>query len=297
MRMDHHHTAAAKRALQPHAAIVCQASRLELEWCVYAVGASGTSLVGSLSSMNATVQAILDLLRVVDEQRALRALDAVLEERVRAVKHYQHARFKHAYADLLATPRYANAALFFLEELYGPNDFSKRDAQFKRVVPALVRLFPHELVVTVQTLGELHALSETLDTAMGRAIPSTAVDLASYAVAWQSVGRPADRENQIMLMRRVGDALDGYTRNPLLRHSLRLMRGPARVAGLPELQKFLESGFDTFREMRGAKEFLDTVVQREREIAAFLFSAAARDPSALSDPRCAARLFPPQAAP
>jgi hypothetical protein len=40
------------------------------------------------------------------------------------------------------------------------------------------------------------------------------------------------------------------------------------------LQAFLESGFDTFREMRGAREFLDIVVRRERAIAASLFSPA-----------------------
>jgi len=127
-------------------------------------------------------------------------------------------------------------------------------------------------IPTVQTLGELHALSERLDTAMGRSVPDGPVDLAAYVKAWQAVSKPAEREAQIMLMRRVGDALDAYTRNPFLRHSLRLMRGPARVAGLPELQAFLESGFDTFREMRGAGEFLDIVVQRERAIAASLFS-------------------------
>ena len=32
--------------------------------------------------------------------------------------------------------RYAGAARFFLDELYGPGDFSQRDAQFARVVPA-----------------------------------------------------------------------------------------------------------------------------------------------------------------
>jgi hypothetical protein len=225
----------------------------------------------SLGLMNAQIQAILDLLRQVDEQRAQRAADPALALRVRAIKHYQHERFQHTYADLLALPRFAKATRFFLEELYGPADFTRRDTQFKRVVPGLVRLFPHEVVLTVQTLGELHALSETLDTAMGRAAPGSTVDLAAYAAAWQAVGRPAEREQQIALMRRVGDALDGYTRNPLLRHSLRLMRGPARLAGLPELQAFLEAGFDTFRQMRGAKEFLDTVVTREREIAALLF--------------------------
>jgi hypothetical protein len=223
--------------------------------------------------MNAQVETILELLRQVDEQRAQRAADPALAARVQAVKHYQHERFQHTYADLLAMPRYAKATRFFLEELYGPEDFTRRDTQFKRVVPGLVRLFPREVVMTVQTLGELHALSETLDTAMGRVVPPGPVDLAGYIAAWQAVGRPADREAQILLMRRVADALDVYTRNPLLRHSLRLMRGPARLAGLPQLQAFLEAGFDTFREMRGAQEFLDTVVQRERALAAWLFSA------------------------
>ena len=80
-----------------------------------------------------------------------------------------------------------------------------------------------------------------------------------------------------MLTRRVADALDVYTRNPLLRHSLRLMRGPARLAGLAQLQGFLESGFDTFRAMRGAQQFLDTVVQRERAVADWLFGFAPGD--------------------
>ena len=227
--------------------------------------------------MKPRAETILDLLRQVEEQRAQRAADGALAARVQAIKHYQHGRFQHTYADLLAQPRYAKATNFFLEELYGPEDFTRRDAQFKRVIPALVRLFPAEVVLTVETLGQLHALSEVLDTAMARLVPPGAVDLATYAAAWQQVGRPTDRERQIVLMRRVADALDVYTRNPLLRHSLRLMRGPARLAGLAQLQGFLESGFDTFRAMRGAQQFLDTVVQRERAVADWLFGFAPGD--------------------
>jgi hypothetical protein len=255
------------------AAIVWRGAAPTLETRLYAAAAP----LGSLWFMNAQAQAILDLLSQVDAQRARRAADPALASRVRAVKHYQHERFQHTYGDLLAQPRYADATRFFLEELYGPEDFTRRDTQFKRVVPALVRLFPREVVLTVQTLGELHALSETLDTAMGEALPGEPVDLAAYIVAWQRTGQPGERDRQIALMRRVGDALDGYTRNPLLRHSLRLMRGPARLAGLPELQTFLEAGFDTFRAMRGAQHFLDTVVRREQAIAAWLFSATASE--------------------
>ena len=144
----------------------------------------------------------------------------------------------------------------------------------------LVRLFPLEIVGTVMSLGELHALSEQFDTAMGAVIDGPAIDDSQYAEAWRRVGRPADRERQIMLMMAVGSALDRYTRNPLLRTSLRLMRGPASAAGLGVLQAFLERGFDTFRDMRGAQEFLATVTRRERELAARLFAGGtALDPA------------------
>jgi len=50
------------------------------------------------------------------------------------------------------------------------------------------------------------------------------------------------------------------------------MRTPARIAGLGELQRMLESGFDTFRAMHGADEFIATIESRERALAADLFA-------------------------
>jgi len=50
---------------------------------------------------------------------------------------------------------------------------------------------------------------------------------------------------------------------------------------LGALQSFLESGFDTFRAMHGASEFLAQIETRERAFAASLFRAAAGDAAAL----------------
>jgi hypothetical protein len=47
------------------------------------------------------------------------------------------------------------------------------------------------------------------------------------------------------------------------------------MAGLGELQAFLERGFDAFRTMPDASEFLDFVVSREREFSSALFSGGA----------------------
>ncbi len=225
--------------------------------------------------MTPTGQAILDQLHIVERLRRERESNPAQASRVAGVKAYQAKRFERTYADLLSSGRYQAAARFFLDELYGPQEFTARDAQFARIVPALVRLFPDEIVSTVATLARLHALSEDLDDALASRLGGSAVDAPVYVAAWQRVGRPEDRQLQIDLTLAVGAALERYTRNPVLRGALRMMRRPAQSAGLGDLQRFLEKGFDTFGAMRGASEFLSTVQQRERALCAALFDPGA----------------------
>ena len=222
-------------------------------------------------SRPAQATAILASLEAVTNERTARAAEPALTDRVAALKAYQQARFKLTHADLLASERYRAVAGFFLDELYGPGDFARRDAQFARIVPALVRLFPPEIVDTVASLAELHALSEALDTAMARTLGGATLDAGAYVAAWRGVGRSPDRARQIELVLAVGQALDRYTRKPVLMTSLRMMRAPARAAGLSELQALLERGFETFRDMGGAAQFLETITTRERALATELF--------------------------
>jgi hypothetical protein len=51
---------------------------------------------------------------------------------------------------------------------------------------------------------------------------------------------------------------------PLLLSLLKLMRGPAHAAGVAELHNFLENGYSAFSHMKGGKEFVATIVSRER---------------------------------
>ena len=221
-------------------------------------------------------------LAAVQRLRMLRDENPSLDMRVRAIKSFQHARLRRDYIGLLANERFRPAAMFFLEHLYGPSDFSARDAQFARIVPALKRLLPDELKGTVRSLIELHALTEELDQCMAEQLGSmaaaTPVDDSSYRLAWQCVGRACDRERQVVLMLAVGQSLDRHTRRPLLGATLRLMRSPAHAAGLGDLQAFLEKGFDAFRAMNGAEEFLQTIARNERAQIAALFGLESRTP-------------------
>ena len=213
-------------------------------------------------------------LEAVAAERARREAAPELLAKVTALKAFQQARFSHTYADLLASSRYGAASRYFLDELYGPKDFSARDAQFARVAPKIARVFPDQVAETLAILSELHALSEMLDTAMAEQLASETIRAADYIAAWQGVGRRADRERQIALTLTIAAQLDRLTRLPFLRNALRLMRGPARAAGLGELQHSLEEGFDTFKAMKGVDEFVALIGEREHELAEALFGAA-----------------------
>lgn len=228
--------------------------------------------------MHGDAGAILRDLEAVANERRKRSLDDFVAVRVHAIKSFQQRRFEHTYADLLANERYAGAARFFLEDLYGPKDFTRRDTEFARVVPALVRVFPGEIVSTVAHIARLHALSESLDSAMGSNVSTPTVTWPIYVSAWQRTGRRDDRELQLELTLSVGQALERYTRSATLRTTLRMMRSPARAAGLGALQQFLESGFEAFRKMSGAAGFLATVEHRERHLTAKLFDTEADSP-------------------
>ena len=221
--------------------------------------------------MRTDADIILIHLSSVADERAKRFADPTLALKVTALKSYQQQRFAKTYADILESDRYGRAARFFQQELYGPRDFADRDTQFARVVPPLVRIFPRETVVTVSALAELHALSEALDTATASHLFSDVVGPTDYARAWQATGRGVDRARQIALTLSIGVSLDELTRSSWLRHTLRMMRAPARAAGLAELQIFLETGFDAFKAMKGARTFLDIINERERLMARVLF--------------------------
>jgi hypothetical protein len=218
-------------------------------------------------------QGILANLQAVEHERTLRAAEPELGRRARAVRIWQAERLRSTHADLLQAEDTRAAAGFFLEQLYGAEDFVERDAQFARIVPAIVRLFSAEVCGTVARLAELHALSERLDTDMARALENERLDADLYRVAWRAVGQPQAREQQTRLAHDIGLSLVRYTRHPKLGMALRLMRMPARASGLQALQRFLETGFETFGRLPDPQGFVLTICQREREHVAALFAA------------------------
>ena len=78
-----------------------------------------------------------------------------------------------------------------------------------------------------------------------------------------------------MLIRETGEALDRLATKPLLSSLLKMMRRPAQLAGLGDLHQFLERGFDAFRGMGSASDFLASIEAKEQKLLRRLFDGVA----------------------
>ena len=193
--------------------------------------------------------------------------DDLFHQRRLKLRAWQGGRLALTHRDLAANPRFAAAAKFFLGDLYGPRDLGAHIEEVRRIVPIMVKTLPASGLLTVARAVELDALSEDLDGAMVEAIDERAdrIDNAVYAEAYLKVGRAEDRRRQIDLIELLGGALDALTHHRFIGATLKLMRKPAEMAGLGELQSFLERGYVAFHHMRGgAGEFVSIIVWRER---------------------------------
>jgi hypothetical protein len=205
--------------------------------------------------------------------KALRGAGSKRPARLAELKRFQSQRLARTYADLASQPRYRAATAFFLDDIYGPKDFSARDQEMLRIVPVMSRILPASAVETAALAIELEALSEDLDHRLAAALPEGPIDDEAYGTAYRESSTRPERRHQIDLIEAVGRRLDALVKKPLVSGMLKLMRRPAHMAGLGGLQDFLEEGFTSFRDMKGADTFLATLRSREEEILSRLFSA------------------------
>ncbi len=227
-----------------------------------------------MSTKDKIVRRLVEQLDLAARLRASTAAEPAALRGRRLLREWQADSLARRHADLLESPRFAATASFFLTDIYGPKDLSGHEAGVRRVLPIMKKVLPAAGLETVADALELNSLSEALDAAMVRALGAEleSLDQAGYGRAYREVGRRPERERQIDLIAHLGRSLDHLTRQPFVGRALSLMRKPAILAGLGELQDFLERGYAAFLDMGGAEEFLGLVVSRERAVLEALFA-------------------------
>ncbi|MGN7917807.1 MULTISPECIES: FFLEELY motif protein [Lysobacter] len=193
---------------------------------------------------------------------------------------WQARRLEASFDRFLRDPRRRPAAQFFLSDVYNDRDFSRRDADIAKVLPMMQRLLPGSLLSTVADAIELGLLTHAFDLRMAERLQALAprrrrLDGPLYAQIYRACGLPRLRGHQIDLIAAVGLGLGQAVRMPGILTLLKLSRGPAKAAGLSELQGFLERGFAAFGRLGDVREFIAEIEQDERDIAERLFAGEA----------------------
>lgn len=192
------------------------------------------------------------------------------------LRRWQAERLARSFADFLADSRMRPAAEFFLSDLYSDRDFSARDRDVALVMPLMARLLPENLLVAATDAIELAVLSHAFDLRLAehlaaRAKPTSPITERDYAQAYRATGCRRLRHHQIDLILEVGHTLDAAVKRHGVYRLLKASRLPAKLAGLSELQEFLERGFAAFDRLGGAEEFLGRIAEREKSVSRRLF--------------------------
>ncbi len=191
-----------------------------------------------------------------------------LDPDVALLRAWQSRRLARTYQDLLDDERHRPACEFFLEDIYGPYDFSQRDHDIEQMYAFTRRFVPDSMLRPLAVTVELHQLSETLDRQLLNVLlkqlgVTDAITPELYAEGYRLCDNYATRVHQIELIEEICERIDGIVRNPLTGPTLSVAKRPLRNAGHVALVNFLDRGFTSFKHMHGSQHFRATIKQRE----------------------------------
>ena len=185
-----------------------------------------------------------------------------------ALQAFQSRRLRRDHADLAAEPQYHQIGEFFFEEMYGPQDFSSRDDQARRL-HQFVHLAPGLAARDVQDVLELLALTNQLDDAVAVRLvdldASLEFDEMIYERAYQLCDNYVDRVRQIELIRNALYNVYRMARKPLIGAVLQRTHGLAQTVGMADIHRFLYHGYQAIQPVRDIHRFVETILLREQD--------------------------------
>ncbi|MFT4809619.1 MAG: hypothetical protein ACJAXM_000708 [Arenicella sp.] len=185
---------------------------------------------------------------------------------IRAVQAWQCKRLLVSHQEMYQQKRFKPAVEFFINELYGPNDFSQRDQDIARIVPKMSKFLPEKALQSLASALHLNTLSFELDFDLAQKLMGVDINRDSYAKAYVSCDNLTTRQQQIDYIRTLGNDLADVVKMKGISSLLFISRKPAKMAGVLALHEFLDKGFKSFKNLGNVEDFITPVVNKEHEI-------------------------------
>lgn len=183
-----------------------------------------------------------------------------------ALQIFQSNRLRRDFLDLAEIAEYEAVGEFFFVEMYGPRDFSERDAGARRlhhIIQMLPGVHLNDVEQVLSLLELTNVLDEDLANLMYRLETGLDFDEATYEHAYRVADNYDERLRQLQLVNSSLHNVFRLSRSHLLGIGLHRTRFLAILAGIEEAHAFLVKGFDALQGVDDINHFADTVYARE----------------------------------
>jgi hypothetical protein len=186
-----------------------------------------------------------------------------------SLRAWQRERLKTTHALALTDPGTSAAARFFLDEIYPVSTAAWRDSQAFAALSSLCKLLPDAALEALAAAAAMDSLTEELDAQWCDAWQAARLgENASNIVRedYEDAYRQCDkilRERQLEALAQASHSLTRISGMTLASAALRAMKLPAKLAGLSDLQEFLERGYRIFSDLKQPDVFCRQLHDRE----------------------------------
>ena len=171
-----------------------------------------------------------------------------------------------SFDDIYGKPGYTEALDFTMADLAGIG-ISDRDDDLERAAPAITRMLPGRALETIAVAAEMNARILEVNLAICRSlmVEQRLPEPITEPAYWDACRKASSLEECVELVHLITDlgrTLSTLIEVPLIGFTLRAMRAPAHAAGFGALQTFLETGYNTFRNIPDIEFFLEIIETR-----------------------------------
>lgn len=194
-----------------------------------------------------------------------------LKAKLDQVQAWQRTRIEKTHANAFEKPKNQLMANYFLNQLYGGDEFKKLAEQLQRIVPKakkVERFAPSTALETGTMAIYASVLAMELDVhlaewLLAQDLPVTEENMLS---AYRAVDEGDKRREQLENLKEVCYRADKYVNSFMIRKAFGMTKRTAYRHNYQPLYDFIAAGFTAMRPLDSVKGFIDPFCARELEI-------------------------------
>lgn len=198
----------------------------------------------------------------------------VLAQRLADVQAWQKQRMQKTHVEFFAQPNHQLMTAYFLNRLYGAEDFDILSRQIRRLTNnagIVEKVIPSSALKTGDTGVELARLAIQLDEEIAKYLleqhpADYPLNDEVMRLAYLACDQASARHHQMDLLEVLGEKLDLYVRSRIVKTAFKLAKGTAKRYRIDPVYDFIDDGFKAMEPLNSAKNFVQVFTSKERQI-------------------------------